>query len=185
MSTTLIQKHLVKGTREFEIVEDVINYRIKGPLQDEELSVVLSVLNAEPVINESTVEFTSQVNQEPLLEFLRDKPDKPSFDAFIATLQQRICEEDFGRLRVDAEKLDIDVEQLRTAISMLQTYLDPDDLRPLLDSLAALCDAPDEMDRLRDVVNAFNALGPLQGSVLTYVPYINGLLTSQFESEPD
>ena len=34
----LIQKDLLKGTREFEIVDDVVNVRIKKPFKEEKLT---------------------------------------------------------------------------------------------------------------------------------------------------
>ena len=42
MTTKIVQKHPDRGTREFELVDDAIEYRISSPLGDEELSVVLS-----------------------------------------------------------------------------------------------------------------------------------------------
>ena len=68
MTTKLIQKHLLKGTQEFEIIDDTVVVRSKPPLKKEEsLTVMLTVLNTEPVISKSLLEFTSRVNNEPLL----------------------------------------------------------------------------------------------------------------------
>mgnify|MGYP001550140873 CR=1 FL=1 len=67
METKLLQKHIFKGTQEFEIVDDVVNVRMKPRLRKEEtLTVMLTVLNPEPLINKSLLEFTSRVNNEPL-----------------------------------------------------------------------------------------------------------------------
>ncbi|MEJ2317299.1 MAG: hypothetical protein P8Y83_10170, partial [Gammaproteobacteria bacterium] len=96
MTATLLQKHPIKGTREFRLVGDELEYTIKSPLKSESLSVVLSVLDSEPVVSGSMLAFVSQVNREPLVELFLNKPDKESFDAFVSTLRQRISEEDFG-----------------------------------------------------------------------------------------
>ena len=54
MEIKLLQKHLLKGTQEFEIIDDVVNVRIKTPFKKEEsLTVMLTVLNPEPLINKS------------------------------------------------------------------------------------------------------------------------------------
>mgnify|MGYP000302489731 CR=1 FL=1 len=93
MTATLLQKHPIKGTREFRLVGDELEYTIKSPLKSESLSVVLSVLDSEPVISGSNLSFVSQVNREPLVELFLDRPDKETFDAFVSTLRQRISED--------------------------------------------------------------------------------------------
>ena len=55
MINRIVQKHPDRGTREFELVDDAIEYRIKSQFGDEELSVVLSVLAPEPVIELSLI----------------------------------------------------------------------------------------------------------------------------------
>jgi len=44
MTIRIIQNHPERGTREFELVDDAIEYRIANRFGEEELSVVLSVL---------------------------------------------------------------------------------------------------------------------------------------------
>ena len=63
MNLKLVQKHVIKGTREFELSDDKIDYRITTPLGEEELSVVLSVLDPQPVTRGSMLHFVSQVNR--------------------------------------------------------------------------------------------------------------------------
>ena len=75
MATKLVQKHLIKGTQEFEIVGDTVNIHIKSPFRKEEtLTVMLAVLNVEPVISQSRLEFVSRVNNEALISLYLAKP---------------------------------------------------------------------------------------------------------------
>jgi hypothetical protein len=177
MTTTLRQKHPIKGTREFELVDDEIRYTIKSPLKTESLSVVLNVLDPEPVITGSILAFVSQVNREPLVEFFVDRPDKETFQAFIETLRQRIVDESFGRFRVEDAGLKVDAARLGEAIEMLRTYVDPGEIEGLLAAMTELKAQPDSVQRQKHVAEAFNALGFVQGQVITYAPYLSFLLS--------
>lgn len=181
MITTLVQKHPIKGTREFRLVDDELEYSIQSPLKTESLSVVLCVLDPEPVISGSTLAFVSQVNREPLVELFIDRPDKETFDQFVETMRIRITEEDFGRLRVRDNGAPVDVDRLNESIEMLQTYVNPAEIDKLLSALAELKAKPDDVERLANVADAFNELGFVQGQVITYAPYINFLLSGANE----
>ncbi|MCF7997317.1 MAG: hypothetical protein K9L88_21195, partial [Chromatiaceae bacterium] len=61
MLTRLIQKHLFLVTQELDIVGDEVRVCIKSPWSEEKLTVMLTVLNPEPVIKKSRLEFTSRV----------------------------------------------------------------------------------------------------------------------------
>lgn len=183
MNTKIVQKHVIKGTREFEIVGDEINYRIKSALGKQELTVVLSVLNPEPVVSDSMLSFLSRVNGEALIELFLNKPDKETFEAFVSTIQQRINQDDFGRLRPNKRHINIDLELLDVTITMLNTYIDPSEIKPLLAALSALQTAPDDIKCLDNLAGAFNNLGFVQTSVLTYAPYINSILSGVNEDE--
>ena len=64
--------------------------------------------------------------------------------------------------------VDIDI-----ALRMLKTYMDSQDINPLLSALETLkTDTQNETYQTR-VIDAFNDLGNLQGAVLTYAPYLN------------
>ena len=94
MASKLVQKSLFRGTREFEIVDDVVNVRIKTPFNKEEtLTVMLTVLNPEPVISKSLLAFTSRVNNEPLLSLYLAKPNPEEFNAFVNLLKQKAHDE--------------------------------------------------------------------------------------------
>lgn len=177
MTTRLAQKHAIKGSREFELVDDEVRYIIKSPLRTESLSVVLNVLDPEPVISGSTLSFVSQVNREPLVELFLDKPDRETFDQFVRTMQRRIIEEDFGRLRVPDKGVDVNVDGVTESIDMLLRYVDPQEIAALLAALEELQQKPDNPQCLRRVAEAFNELGFAQGQVLLYAPYINWLLS--------
>jgi len=178
MTTKIIQEHPDRGTREFELVDDAIEYRISSPLGDEELTVVLSVLSPEPVLDDSMMYFVSEVNREALIKLFVDLPDAQTFADFVETLKLRIQEEDFGKLAAENRKSEITSDQIDTTIHMLETYIDPGSIDGLLVSLRSLSEAPSERERLNEVVDAFNRLGVQQGPVLTYAPFFTTLLSS-------
>ncbi|NIQ09905.1 MAG: hypothetical protein GWN55_13830, partial [Phycisphaerae bacterium] len=55
----LVQKRFFKCVRQFEIIDDAVYARIKGLLKEEKLTVGLFMLNPEPVVNGSELEFHS------------------------------------------------------------------------------------------------------------------------------
>lgn len=205
MTNKLVQKHLFKGTQEFEIVDDTVNVRIKSPFNKEEtLTVMLTVLNPEPVINKSVLEFTSRVNNEPLLSLFLAKPNPEAFNAFVNLLKQRAQDEfnAFAGLksvrpselgdnvyeeppefdtpdmkRAATTKKHITAEGIENAITMLSQYVGKDQIGPFLSALQALQADPLNESLLAQMIDEFEALGPKQGAVLTYAPYI-GLLLS-------
>jgi len=205
MATTLTQKHLIKGTREFEIVGEQINIRIKAPFkQEERLSVMLTVLNPDPVIGTSSLDFVSRVNGEPLVSLMLAKPNPEVFNDFVNTLKELAAAEYnvFSGLRPAAaatglqanvyeeppefddsddalpvERRPVDVEQVDIAIHMLQTHVDADQAEELIGALRALRAAPEDDANLDQVLKVFSGLGPSQGAVLTYAPYIGFLMS--------
>lgn len=177
MTTRLTQKHAIKGSREFELVDDEVRYVFKSPLRTESLSVVLNVLDPEPVRSGSTLSFVSKVNREPLVELFLEKPDRETFDQFIKTMQRRIDEEDFGRLRAMDKGVDVNVDDVTESIDMLLRYVDPQEIEAFLSALDELKQKPDSPQCLKQVAEQFNALGFVQGQVLVYAPYINFLLS--------
>jgi hypothetical protein len=204
MTLKLFQKHLFKGTQEFEIIEDTVVIKSKSPFKREEtLTVMLTVLNAEPVIDRSSLHFTSRVNSEPLVSLYLGKPDTASFNAFVGVLKQKIQDEfnafsglkrassashlsanefeapvefdESGEARREPKK--INPEQVEDALRMLGTYMNLDEIEPFVATLKALKEEPDNADRMVDMVKAFNQLGPRQGAVLSYAPSMITLLS--------
>lgn len=178
MITSIVQKHPDLGTREFKLADDAIEYQIKSQFGDEELSVVLSVLAPEPVKDGSMLYFISEVNREALIKMFIDLPDEETFANFVSAVQARIREETFGKPDAANRKSEVTQEQVNTTIRMLETYLDPTSIETLLTKMHQLSEAPDNRERLGDVVEAFNNLGVQQGPVLTYAPFFNTLLSS-------
>ena len=89
----LIQKSLLKGTREFELLDEDVHVRIKTPLSTKEHTVSLAILNPEPVINGSRLEFHSRVKCGPLLSLYVDKPNATEFNAFVDAIKKKALEE--------------------------------------------------------------------------------------------
>ncbi len=178
MITSIVQQDPARGTREFTLVDDAIEYRISGPFGEEELSVVLSVLSPEPVVDGSMLYFLSGVNREALIKLFVDLPDAETFAAFVGTVKQRIREEEIGRLSADNRKMAITKDQVDTTIRMLETNIDPASIDELLSTLRDLSEAPDNHEQLGRVVEAFDNLGAQQGPVLTYASFFCTLLSS-------
>jgi hypothetical protein len=210
MTTKLVQKSLLEGSREFEITDDeTLSVRIKRLLKEEKLTVSLSMLNPEPVVKDSELEFYSDYKGRPVLSLLLNKPNAEEFNAFIDTLKKKIIGEDDVAAGVDDDSVDekvsealarnvyeepplfeertdtpdltsvlpVNAERVADDITMLKTYLDEEDVKPLLDSLQTLKAEPDNEAAFREVLDAYNVLGIKQGAVLTYAPYLKVLLT--------
>ena len=67
----------------------------------------------------------------------------------------------------------VKVEDIDIALRMLKTYLDTQDIDPLLTALETLKTDTQNEAYQAQVINTFNDLGNLQGAVLTYAPYLN------------
>lgn len=202
----LRQDRMFRGYQEFEIIDDYVRIRSKVPFRDVvELTVMLTILNPDPLITRSALSFTSRVNGEPLVSLRLGKPDAEAFNSFVNTLKSKAMDEyqafaglrpvrppegleanlyedppDFDDAVHDRSpkvRNDLDVARLDEAIQMLGTYLDPDDIRPFLAAMEALRADPESAELQSQVVNAFNDLGSRQGAVLTYAPYVGVLLS--------
>jgi len=214
MTMKLVQKGFLQGGREFEIIDDAVYVRIKGLLKEEKLTVALSMLDPEPVVNGSELEFHGRSRRGPLLSLLVNKPNAVEFNAFIDTLRQKILGGDNPYASIEAVSPDasrpaapgwnvyeeppgfeesddtqdkigfqpVNAERLDDDISMLKTYLDEDDIRPLIDSLEALKADPQNEAAFQKMLDAYNDLGTNQGAVLTYAPYLKVLLSNTFWS---
>jgi hypothetical protein len=205
MATKLFQKHLLKGIQEFEIVDDAVNVRLKPRFgREETLTVMLAVLNSEPVISKSMLEFTSRVNGEPLLSLFLANPNPDEFNAFVNLLKQKIQDEfsafaglksgmpagmeanvfdeapelnDSGSSRAPKKKRELKAEDVGSAIDMLKAQLNPGDIAAFVAALEGLQAEPGNDERLAHVMDEFRELGPLQGAVLSYAPYMIAILS--------
>lgn len=94
MTHKLIQKHLLHGTQEFELLDDVVKVKIKNPFKgNKELDVVLAILNPEPVVEGVRIYFHSRVKCGPLISLYRDKPSRKAVDAFVDALKEKAQKE--------------------------------------------------------------------------------------------
>jgi len=207
MSSKLIQKHFLKGTTEYEIFDDHVAVRAKSKFSQEDgetLTVTLAVLNPEPVITRSHLEFLSRVNGETLLSLALSRSNVSEFNDFVNTLKQRALAEynAISGISVEAKPTTLngnlyeeppefgehspaDISKAKTvsvvgvenAINMLKTYVKNEEIQPLLTALESLKLAPQEHAKLVDVATVFNELGSSQGAVLTYAPYITIMLS--------
>ena len=202
----LVQKKFLQGVREFEIIDDVINVQIKSRLKEEKLTVVLSVVNPDPVVNGSMLEFFSRIKADDVLFALFvDKPDPEAFNSFVEALRQRARGEfhAFTGLRDGAQgenmpahqqeppegfddapeigspkqRKTANVDSVETSIQMLEQFLEADEIASVVDALRVLKSDPESPAAFDRLANAFAELGPQQGAVLTYAPYIGILLT--------
>ncbi|MDH5355901.1 MAG: hypothetical protein OEY09_15765 [Gammaproteobacteria bacterium] len=203
----LVQKQFLKGVREFEITDDVINVRIKTPFKEEKLAVVLSILNPEPVVNKPFLEFHSRVKCGPLLSLVINKPNAEAYNAFVNELKQRARQEynAFARLKApsESERLagnvyeeplefneseksrsaknskPVNIANISVAIQMLEQHVPGEEVKPVISALEALRDDPDNESNFGHLVDAFDQLGSQQGAVLTYAPYVSILLSDE------
>lgn len=214
MTMKLIQKSFLNGTREFELVDDVVNVRIKKLFKEEKLTVGLPILSPEPVVNGSELEFHDRFKGHLLLSLLLNKPSAEKFNAFVDALKQsalgkgtpfagietaspessrsdalarNVYEEppEFEESDETREKISfqpVEAERVDDDITMLKTYLDEDDIKPLLDSLETLKAEPQNEAAFQKMVDAYNDLGITTGAVLTYAPYLNVLISRSIRS---
>ena len=201
----LVQKQFLKGSREFEIEDDVVNFRIKSPLKEEKMTVDLSILNPEPSVNEPFLEFHSRVKCGPLLSLLIDKPNPQEFNAFVEELKRRARQEynsfaglkagslpegmaatvfeeppefdESEQVRIETKVKPVRVADIDTAIQMLERHLDAEEIKPMLTALEALKAEPENESCFVQLVKAFDDQGPRQGADLTYAPYVSNLLS--------
>ncbi len=90
----LVQKHPLKGTHEYEIVDDAIVMRIKKPFREEVVQhVMLTILNPEPEINGNMLDFHSRVKCGPLISLYLNKPNPEEFNAFVDAVKQKALKE--------------------------------------------------------------------------------------------
>jgi len=205
MAAKLIQKDLFRGMQEFELVDDHVNVRMKPPFKKEEsLTVMLTVLDPEPIISKSFLHFNSRVNGEPLLSLFLGKPNTETFNHFVGALKQQALEEfnafaglssstsptglngnvfdepvefeDSEQEAIAEIRQEIDVARIDESIKMLGLHLQ-EDAEPLIMALKAVKQAPTNKTLLVELLHTFNELGPRQGAILTYAPYVAILLS--------
>jgi len=94
MTHKLIQKHLLHGTQELELRDDVINIKITSLLKGtKELDIDLAILNPEPVITKTQLHFHSRVKCGPLISLALNKPNAEKFNAFVDAVKTKAAME--------------------------------------------------------------------------------------------
>ena len=73
---------------------------------------------------------------------------------------------------------DIDPAILATTIELLREYVKDPSIEPLISALDALKNDPTNELLFAEFADAFEALGIVQGAILTYAPYISSLLSN-------
>ncbi len=89
----LIQKHLLKGTREFELRDDLIFMHIKTPFKEKHKDVDLAILNPEPEVKDGMLHFHSRVKCGPLISLFLNKPNEEEFNAFVNAVKEKALKE--------------------------------------------------------------------------------------------
>jgi hypothetical protein len=198
----LVQKQLFKGSREFEIIDATINSRIKTLRKEEKLTVDLAMINPEPEVNGPFLDFHSRVKCAPLLSLWLDKPNTKEFNAFVDALKQRARQEynafagfstgtgpdrlpgnvydeppEFGEPDKNRARTKVIPLRVDETIQMLRQHLDGDEIETLVTALEALKADPENAASFDQLLKAFDDLGPRQGAVLTYAPYVSLLLS--------
>ena len=87
MTLKLIQKHFLYGMREFELRDDIVKIKINSLIdENKDFEVELAMINPEPIISKSRLEFHSRVKCRPLISLYLNKPNQQEFNAFVNAL---------------------------------------------------------------------------------------------------
>ena len=90
MSHKLIQKHILYGKREFELHDDFIKIKVSSLFdENNDFEVELAMIDPEPIISKSRLEFHSRVKCRPLISLFLNKPNTQEFNAFVDTLKTK------------------------------------------------------------------------------------------------
>lgn len=205
MTIKLKQKIFLQGSRQFEIIDDVVFVRVKSWFKEQNSTVSLSTLDPEPVIQGSELAFYSRYRGRPVLTLLLNNPSTDEFNRFVDLLKQNILGDD--GVEADSPETSrsealawnvyeeppeftesdnpqttsfqpVNVERLIDDIRMLKTYLVEEEIKHLLGSLDALKAEPQNEAAFLIVLGEFNKLGINQGAVLTYAPYLKALISN-------
>ncbi|NNC66699.1 MAG: hypothetical protein HKN83_01530 [Gammaproteobacteria bacterium] len=86
----LVQKHLLYGRREFELRDDIVKIKVNSLLdENKDFEVELAMINPDPIISKSRLEFHSRVKCRPLISLYLNKPNAEEFNAFVDALKTK------------------------------------------------------------------------------------------------
>lgn len=109
----LVQKSFLKGSSEYEIVDDAICVSTKSLFRQEKLTVDLSTLDPEPEINDSEMVFYNPHKGRPVFTLLLNRPNTEAFNRFIDALKQQIKGEYSGITDVEV----VSPEKVQSALA--------------------------------------------------------------------
>lgn len=90
MTLKLIQRHILYGRREFELRGDIIKVKVNSLIdENKDFEFELAMLNPEPIISKSRVEFHSRVKCRPLISLYTNKPNAKEFNDFVDALKKK------------------------------------------------------------------------------------------------
>jgi hypothetical protein len=72
-----------------------------------------------------------------------------------------------------SKRQSVKADDIVIAIRMLRTYMNPQDIDPLISALETLKTDPQNAEYQAQVTTTFNNLGIMQGAALTYAPFLN------------
>jgi len=130
MTIKLVQKRFLKGSKEFVIIDEMITATNKSLFKEEKLTVDLSNLDPEPVINGSELAFYNPHKGRPVFSLWLNKPNKEEFESFVGRLKQSISGEDDSS--ADIETVSAETAQEALARNMHEeppAFVESDDAR--------------------------------------------------------
>ena len=90
MTLKIVQKHILYGKREFELRDDIVKVKVSSLLdENKDFEVELAMINPEPIISKSRVEFHSRVKCRPLISLFINKPNSQEFNAFVEAIKAK------------------------------------------------------------------------------------------------
>lgn len=94
MAHKLIQRHFLYGTREFELRDDFVKVKVNSLLdENKDFEVELAMINPEPIITKSRLEFHSRVKCRPLISLFLNKPNVEEFNDFVDAVKTKAKKE--------------------------------------------------------------------------------------------
>ncbi len=90
MTLKITQKHILYGKREFELRDDIVKVKVSSLLdENKDFEVELAMINPEPIMSKSRVEFHSRVKCRPLISLFINKPNTQEFNAFVEAIKAK------------------------------------------------------------------------------------------------
>ena len=90
MTHKLVQKHILYGKREFELRDNLVKVKVNSLLdENKDFEVELAMINPEPIISKSRLEFHSRVKCRPLISLYLNKPNRKEFNEFVNAVKAK------------------------------------------------------------------------------------------------